>query len=64
MIRRSWPATRNGAVMRETTKTGKGRPVSLLPEATAAMSSHRTRYLEELVRYRSLWEEAWAKNPE
>jgi hypothetical protein len=44
--------------MRETTKTGKGRPVSLLPEATAAMSSHRTRYLEELVRYRGLWEEA------
>ena len=64
LIRRSWSATRTGAVMRETTKTGKGRPVSLLPEATAAMSSHRTHYLEELVRYRDLWEEAWAKNPE
>ena len=36
----------------------------LLPEATAAMISHRTRYLEELVRCRHLWEEAWAKNPE
>jgi integrase len=57
-------ATRTGAVMRETTKTGKGRPVSLLPEATAALSAHRTRYLEELVRYRALWEAAWAKNPE
>lgn len=64
LIRRSWSATRTGAVMRETTKTGKSRPVSLLPEATAAMSAHRTRYLEELVRYRALWEEAWAKNPE
>ena len=55
LIRRSWSATRVGAVMRETTKTGKGRPVSLLPEATAALSAHRTRYLEELVRYRALW---------
>jgi integrase len=50
--------------MRETSKTGKGRPVSLLPEATVALSVHRTRYLEELVRYRALWEAAWAKNPE
>src|SRR5215203_3422596 len=50
--------------MRETTKTGKGRPVSLLPEATAALSAHRTRYLEELVKYRALWEAAWSKNPE
>jgi integrase len=41
--------------MRETTKIGKGRPVSLLPEATGAMSAHRTR---------DLWEQAWAKNPE
>ena len=64
LICRSWSATRTGAVMRETTKTGKGRPVSLLREATAAMSAHRTRYLEELVRYRDLWEQAWAKNPE
>jgi hypothetical protein len=63
LVRRSWSATRTGAVMRETTKAGKGRPVSLLPEATAALSSHRTRYLEELVRYRDLWEEAWTKNP-
>jgi hypothetical protein len=63
LICRSWSATRTGAVMRETTKTGKGRPVSL-PEATAAMSVHRTRYLEELVRYRDLWEQTWAKNPE
>jgi integrase len=50
--------------MRETTKTGKARPVSLLPEATVALSAHRTRYLEELVRYRALWEAAWVKNPE
>ena len=64
LIRRSWSATRTGAVMRETTKTGKGRPVSLLPEATAALSAHRTRYLEELVKYRTLWEAAWSKNPE
>jgi integrase len=53
LIRRSWSATRTGAVMRETTKTRKGRPVSL-PEATSAMSAYRTRYLEELVRYRDL----------
>jgi hypothetical protein len=64
LIRRSWAATRTGAVMRDTTRTGKGRPVSLLREATAARSAHRTRYLEELVRYRDLWESAWAKNPE
>jgi integrase len=64
LIRRSWSATRTGAVMLETTKMGKGRPVSLLPEATVALSAHRTRYLEELVRYRALWEAAWVKNPE
>ncbi len=64
LIRRSWSATRTGAVLRETTKTGKGRPVSLLPEATAALSAHRARYLEELVKYRTLWEAAWTKNPE
>jgi integrase len=63
LIRRSWSATRTGAVMRETTKTGKGRPVSLLPEATAPLSAHRTRYLEELVKYRILWEASWSKNP-
>ena len=54
LIRRSWSATRTGAVMRETTNTGKGRPVSLLPEATAALSANRGRNLEELVEYRAL----------
>lgn len=64
LIRRSWSATRTGAVMRETTKTGKGRPVSLLPEAAAALSAHRARYLEERLRYAAIREAAWAKNPE
>jgi integrase len=49
--------------MRETTKTGKGRPVSLLPEAAAALKAHRARYLEELVKYRALWEVTWTANP-
>ena len=64
LIRRSWSATRTGAVMRETTKTGTGRPVSLLPEAATALSAHRMRYLGELVKYRPIWEAAWAKNSE
>jgi integrase len=42
----------------------KGRPVSLLPEAGAALAAHRARYLEDLVKYRPLWEAAWAKSPE
>jgi integrase len=50
--------------MRETTKTGVGRPVSLLPEAAAALSAHRARYREELVKYRLIWEQTWAKSPE
>ena len=37
ILRRSWSASRKGAYMRETTKTGKGRPVYLLPEAVAAL---------------------------
>lgn len=53
LIRRSWSATtRTGAYWRETTKTGKGRPVSLLPGVAAALRLHRSRYLEELVRLR------------
>ena len=64
LIRRSWSATRTGAYMRETTKTGKGRPVTLLPEAAAALKDHRARYLEERMRYGTLWEAAWRENPE
>ncbi len=64
LIRRSWSATRTGAYMRETTKTGKGRPVSLLPEVAAALRLHRTRYLEELVHRRPVWEAVWAESPE
>lgn len=48
--------------MRETTKTGKGRPVALLPEA-AALKMHRSRYLEERVRHAEAWEAAWEKLP-
>lgn len=36
-IRRSLSATRKGPLMCETTKTGKGRSVFLLPEVVAAL---------------------------
>ena len=45
--------------LRDTTKTGKGRPVHLLPEAVAALKAHRLRYLEERLRYAELWNAAW-----
>lgn len=63
LIRRSWSATLTGAYMRETTKTGKGRPVALLPEAAAALKAHRARYLEERVRRAEAWEAAWEELP-
>ncbi|QIN80233.1 hypothetical protein GBA65_18825 [Rubrobacter marinus] len=56
LIRRSWSATLTGAYMRETTKTGKGRSVALLPEAAAALKVHRSRYLEERARHAEAWE--------
>jgi integrase len=63
ILRRSWSASRKGAYMRETTKTGKGRPVYLLPEAVAALKAHRLRYLNEKMRYREIWNAAWQKDP-
>lgn len=64
LIRRSYSATGSGAYMRETTKTGKGRPVTLLPAAAAALKTHRTRYLEEQVKLRPVWERNWKEHPE
>ena len=49
--------------LRDTTKTGKGRPVHLLPEAVAALKAHRLRYLEEWLRYAELWNAAWQAEP-
>jgi integrase len=63
IVRRSWSATRTGAYMRETTKTSEWRPVTLLPEAASALQFHRSRYLEELVRSRPVWEAAWREEP-
>lgn len=64
LIRNSYSAKQNGAYMRQTTKTGKGRPVNLLPAASAALREHRTRYLEERVKFRLVWEHNWKKHPE
>lgn len=64
LIRRSCSATGSGAYMRETTKTGKGRPVTLLPAASAALKAHRGRYLEERVKLRPVWERNWKEHPE
>jgi integrase len=49
--------------LRDTTKTGMGRPVHLLPEAVAALKAHRLRYLEERLRYAELWNAAWQAEP-
>jgi integrase len=49
--------------LRDSTKTGKGRPVHLLPEVVAAMKAHRLRYLEERLRYAELWNAAWQAEP-
>jgi integrase len=49
--------------LRETTKTGKGRPVHLLPEAVAALKAHRLRYLEERLRYAEVWNATWRAEP-
>jgi integrase len=43
--------------MRETTKTGKGHSVFLLPEVVAALRTHRKRQLEERMKYKGLWED-------
>jgi integrase len=56
-IRRSLSATPKGPLMRETTKTGKGRAVFLLPEVVAALRTHRKRQLEERMKYKGLWED-------
>jgi len=56
-IRRSLSATRRGPLMRETTKTGKGRAVFLLPEVVAALRTRRKRQLEERMKYKGLWED-------
>jgi integrase len=55
-VARSWSATRTGAYMREMAKVSKARPLSLVPEAVAALRMHGARYLEELVEKRSAWE--------
>jgi len=40
-----------------------GRPVHLLPEAVAALKAHRLRYLEERLRYATIWNPAWRAEP-
>src|SRR3954470_13847129 len=49
--------------LRDSTKTGMGRPVHLLPEAVAALKAHRIRYLEERLRYAAIWNAAWRAEP-
>ncbi len=55
--RRSVSKTESGPVFRETTKTGKGRVIHLLPEVVAALKVHRKRQLEERLQYAGLWKE-------
>ena len=40
------------------------RAVYLMPEAVAALKSHRRRYLEERMRYAERWETTWQRRPE
>jgi len=56
MIRRSLSTTHDGPVFRETTKSGKGRAVYLLPPVVEALRAHRKRQLEEQLKYAGLWE--------
>jgi integrase len=51
MVRRSLSSTHDGLVFRETTKTGKGRIVYLLPPVVQALRAHRKRQLEEQLKY-------------
>jgi integrase len=62
-IRRAVSLVRGKPHLRDTTKTGKGRPVHLLPEAVAALKAHRLRYLEERLRYAEVWNAAWRAEP-
>jgi integrase len=56
MIRRSLSTTHDGTAFRETTKTGKGRAVYLLPAVVHALRAHRKHQLEEQLRYDGLQE--------
>jgi integrase len=57
-IRRSLSKLPSGKLlMRETTKTGRGRAVHLLPEVVAALKAHRRRQLEERMAKGTLWDE-------
>lgn len=56
-IRRSVSLVWGKPHLRETTKTGKGRQVHLLPETVQALRAHRRRQLEERLRCASLLEE-------
>ena len=56
MIRRSLSTTHDGLIFRETTKTGKGRAVYLLPPVVQALRGHRKRQLEEQLRFDGLRE--------
>ncbi len=54
-IRRSLATTKkHGLVPRETTKTRRSRPVSLMPEVVAAFRTQRVKQAEELLRSRGL----------
>ncbi len=63
LIRRSWSASQSGPYLRESTKTGRERPITLLPEAATALKEHRARYLEERIRLGTIWEAAWREEP-
>lgn len=62
-IRRAVSLVGGKPYLRSTTKTGKGRPVHLLPEAVSALRAHRLRYLEERMRYAESWNIAWQAEP-
>ena len=58
MMHRTVSQARGGPpVIRNTTKTGKGRSVPLLPEAVASIKAHRKRQNEERLASAGLWED-------
>jgi integrase len=62
-VRRAVSIVGGKTYLRDTTKTGKGRPVHLLPEAVQALRAHRVGYLEDRMLYAEVWNETWEAEP-
>lgn len=56
-VRRSLSKDDEGRPVFKSTKTEKGRSVSLLPEVVEALKAHRKRQAEERLRYSGLWQD-------